>query len=187
MLVIVGEKGSKFKWSGAERTSEVGSQGQAMESQGKGVKDDSRTPSLSDWYDGGSGDRHGRVRRSHVWEKKGNTYVYHIKYPISWKRDCYVERRPGDTATGDTSAVCALGGAVMLDFDGNDGLWSGATWRCCVGWMLTSVKKKPHAVWAFASVWLGLIMVSLLPLLLPVGSFWTKIIRKITSVDSISS
>lgn len=29
-------------------------------------------------------------------KRKGTAYVYHIKHPISWKRDCYVERRRGD-------------------------------------------------------------------------------------------
>lgn len=57
-----------------------------MESQGKGVKDDSRAPSLSDWYDGGSGDRHGRVRRSHVWEKKGNSLCLSYQVPNLLKK-----------------------------------------------------------------------------------------------------
>lgn len=60
---------------------------------GKGVKDDSRTPSLSDWYDGGSSDNMEESEGAMSGKRKVTAYVYHIKYPslekgtLTWRED----------------------------------------------------------------------------------------------------
>lgn len=56
----------------------LGNHGQAMESQGRGVKDDSRALRPREWQDRGSGDRHGSVRRSDVWGKEGDSLCLNI-------------------------------------------------------------------------------------------------------------
>ncbi|XP_019495205.1 PREDICTED: mitochondrial amidoxime-reducing component 1-like isoform X1 [Hipposideros armiger] len=76
------------------------------------------------------------------------------------RRECFMERC-GDMATGYTSVVCSLGGAVLLDFDGNDALWSWATQRSCAGWILTSVKTKTTCCLSSCFCLAGLIMVFL--------------------------